>query len=575
MTNSSWTQRLSPRSPVGIDASPAARAERELRRAARPLGLLVPRRRVAARGARRARRRARLRGARAHRPRRRLRLARVRARGEGVRRAPDHRRRGDARGGAHVTLLVEPARATRTSAGCSPTRTRTRGRGRRSRRSIPRCRPALLEEHERGARLPLRLRAPRARRRRPERRRAARARVRARALLRRAAAAVRARRRAPQRRACASSPRRSASRPSRPATSTRTTRAATRSRTSLVAIRNRTSLDGCEPERRGNHESVLLSADEMLERFPDDRDAVERTARARRPARVRPDAGARLPLPGLLRRAEPADVQLARICDARLRRALPRTTACCKRGPRAARRGARADRATSGSPASSCSTGRCSSSRARCALEVRGRDSPRHVLPPGRGRGSSVGSIVCYLTGLSHVDPVAADLSLGRFLNRELAAVPDIDLDFPRDIREKLIVARHRALRPRARSARRDVRDLPLARRDPRRRQGARPPVRRARAPRALTDGWNARRVAEELAALPDAERKLLSPRWRAFGELLRARSPACRATSRSTPAGWSSRRARSSSSSPSSRPRWRGGRSASGTRTRAPTRAS
>src|SRR5204863_427689 len=46
-----------------------------------------------------------------------------------------------------------------------------------------------------------------------------------------------------------------------------------------------------------------------------------------------------------------------------------------------------------------------------CALEVRGRDSPRHVLPPGRGRGSSVGSLVCYLTGLSHVDPVGAELS--------------------------------------------------------------------------------------------------------------------------------------------------------------------
>ena len=74
------------------------------------------------------------------------------------------------------------------------------------------------------------------------------------------------------------------------------------------------------------------------------------------------------------------------------------------------------------------------------ALEVRGPGSPRHVLPPGRGRGSSVGSIVCYLTGLSHVDPVGAGLSLGRFLNRELASVPDIDLDFPRDIREKLIV---------------------------------------------------------------------------------------------------------------------------------------
>ncbi len=81
---------------------------------------------------------------------------------------------------------------------------------------------------------------------------------------------------------------------------------------------------------------------------------------------------------------------------------------------------------------------------------MRGPHSARMVLPPGRGRGSSVGSIVCYLTGLSHVDPVAARLSLGRFLNRELASVPDIDLDFPRDIREKLILAVHDALRPRA-----------------------------------------------------------------------------------------------------------------------------
>ena len=40
------------------------------------------------------------------------------------------------------------------------------------------------------------------------------------------------------------------------------------------------------------------------------------------------------------------------------------------------------------------------------AVEVRGPDTVRALLPPGRGRGSSVSSIVCYLTGLSHVDPV-------------------------------------------------------------------------------------------------------------------------------------------------------------------------
>jgi error-prone DNA polymerase len=77
------------------------------------------------------------------------------------------------------------------------------------------------------------------------------------------------------------------------------------------------------------------------------------------------------------------------------------------------------------------------------AVEVRGRDTVRALLPPGRGRGSSVSSIVCYLTGLSHVDPIANKLLLGRFLNEELTALPDIDLDFPRDVREKLIPRIH------------------------------------------------------------------------------------------------------------------------------------
>ena len=77
------------------------------------------------------------------------------------------------------------------------------------------------------------------------------------------------------------------------------------------------------------------------------------------------------------------------------------------------------------------------------AVEVRGSQSARSVLPPGRGRGSSVSSIVCYLTGLSHVDPVAAGLFSGRFLNEETTSMPDIDLDFPRDIRAALIPRVH------------------------------------------------------------------------------------------------------------------------------------
>ncbi len=71
------------------------------------------------------------------------------------------------------------------------------------------------------------------------------------------------------------------------------------------------------------------------------------------------------------------------------------------------------------------------------AYQIKGR--PYHG-PPGRGRGSSVGSIICYLIGLSHIDPIANNLFLGRFLNEEMVSVPDIDLDFAREIREKLML---------------------------------------------------------------------------------------------------------------------------------------
>ncbi|MDQ6673084.1 MAG: DNA polymerase III subunit alpha, partial [Chloroflexota bacterium] len=76
------------------------------------------------------------------------------------------------------------------------------------------------------------------------------------------------------------------------------------------------------------------------------------------------------------------------------------------------------------------------------AQKVRGAGTIRggSGLPPGRGRGSSVSSIICYLIGLSHVDPVINRLFFRRFLNEDLQAVPDIDLDFARDIREQLIL---------------------------------------------------------------------------------------------------------------------------------------
>ena len=68
---------------------------------------------------------------------------------------------------------------------------------------------------------------------------------------------------------------------------------------------------------------------------------------------------------------------------------------------------------------------------------------PLEERPPGRGRGSSVAMLVGYLIGLSHIDPLEFNLSLDRFLSEDMGSVPDIDLDFPRNIREELIKRVH------------------------------------------------------------------------------------------------------------------------------------
>ena len=68
---------------------------------------------------------------------------------------------------------------------------------------------------------------------------------------------------------------------------------------------------------------------------------------------------------------------------------------------------------------------------------------PLEERPPGRGRGLSVAMLVGYLIGLSHIDPLEFGLSLERFLPEDMASVPDIDLDFPRNIREELILRVH------------------------------------------------------------------------------------------------------------------------------------
>src|SRR5207248_624306 len=207
----------------------------------------------------------------------------------------------------------------------------------------------------------------------------------------------------------------------------------------LVAVRCRTSLDGCERERRGNHECILAAPADVFDRFPDDREAVVRTVELA--DRLRFDLTEELGYryPDFSDGAEPAIVQLRNVCE----RTFAERYGGLNGHKRRVRRRLEEELALIdelGLAGFFLLHWEVLELAREVALEVRGPGSMRHLLPPGRGRGSSVGSLVCYLTGLSHVDPVANNLSLGRFLNRELASVPDIDLDFPRDIREKLIV---------------------------------------------------------------------------------------------------------------------------------------
>ena len=151
------------------------------------------------------------------------------------------------------------------------------------------------------------------------------------------------------------------------------------------------------------------------------------------------------------------------------------------------------------------------------------RETPLEENPPGRGRGSSVAMLTGYLIGLSHIDPLQFNLSLERFLpDDDMASVPDIDLDFPRNIREELIKRVHerygweRAALTGMISTyklRGAVRDLGLA-------LGLPPDQVDKLAKRA--EHGNARGLASEMAALPGFKHMVDAPIWRDLVRLAR-----------------------------------------------------
>jgi error-prone DNA polymerase len=207
----------------------------------------------------------------------------------------------------------------------------------------------------------------------------------------------------------------------------------------LVAIGLCETLEESEPRRRGNSTSALTSPGAMTARFAEYPEAVAETERIAERLRfdLTEQLGYRYPGsedPG-------ADAELARLCNHHLAERYSGNARLLEAEWRLEEELA-IIRKLGLSGFFLLHRDLLELAR-EVAVEVRGPESARGVLPPGRGRGSSVSSIVCYLTGLSHVDPIEADLFSGRFLNEETTSMPDIDLDFPRDIREVLIPRVH------------------------------------------------------------------------------------------------------------------------------------
>jgi len=60
-------------------------------------------------------------------------------------------------------------------------------------------------------------------------------------------------------------------------------------------------------------------------------------------------------------------------------------------------------------------------------------------VPVGPGRGSGAGSLVAYALGITDLDPLKYDLLFERFLNPERVSMPDFDIDFCQDGRDRVI----------------------------------------------------------------------------------------------------------------------------------------
>jgi len=289
----------------------------------------------------------------------------------------------------------------------------------------------------------------------------------------------------------------------------------------MVAIRHRTTLDGSHRVRNPNSEFYLRPLEEVVALFADCPDAVATTLAIAERCKgfdLTRDLGYTFPDFRGSGRA-PAPQALAERCYARMQERYPPGSLYHAQAARRLDKELRLIEHHKLSGFFLVYHDLFDLARDVAADIRRGSRRASGNLLPGRGRGSSVSSIVCYLLGLSHIDPIANKLFLGRFLNETLASVPDIDLDFPREIREELIRrvytrygAEHAGLvcsfpTYRLRSAVREigkVLDLPLG---------------EIELVAKLSDG-RADRLSDELEHLPGFEGRKDAPLWKELCQL-------------------------------------------------------
>lgn len=201
----------------------------------------------------------------------------------------------------------------------------------------------------------------------------------------------------------------------------------------LVAVRHRTTLDASERQRRNNTEFYLKSPEQMAALFAELPEAIENTLAIAERCTPSADSGQGFDLTRELTYRFPdfeapdgksADEYLEEVCLAGARTMYGLT-------PPKQLKERLADELALIRQAG------------QAGFFLRNWELMRYAHDndlSARGRGSSVGSLVCYLLGLSGIDPLTYNLFAGRFLNeaRQKEDVPDIDIDFAREAREKM-----------------------------------------------------------------------------------------------------------------------------------------